>query len=331
MKIILEYVWLDGHMNLRSKYKTMNWNSELTLDDIPIWNYDGSSTFQATTENSEVLLLPVAYYKNPFFTQKSYLVMCETYEKDGLPTSTNHRHLANQIFTKRLDLEPWFGIEQEYFMTRNNTVLAFEKSIPAPQGHYYCGVGEHIQYRDLVEQHYNYCLYAGLEISGVNAEVAPNQWEYQIGPCTGIDGGDQLWISRYILQKVAEKYGISISFCPKPLSSPWNGSGLHINVSTKKTRDAEGITFIEEYMNQLKLVHHEHLAVYGDNSLRLSGECETSDKNVFSWGYGDRRCSIRIPTQTVQNRCGYFEDRRPASDADPYQATGILFETICRT
>ena len=345
MKLILEYVWLDGRLHLRSKYKTIDWQlpRDFTLQDVPTWNYDGSSTFQANTDQSEIILSPVALYKNPFFqnrTEPSFLVMCNTYTQINnalIPTPSNHRFLALQQFGHdQGQLDPWFGIEQEYFMmdTSGHVPLAFHKvadnnALPVLQGEYYCAVGaQNIQERALAEQHYQYCLYAGLTISGINAEVAPSQWEYQIGPCTGIDSGDQVWMSRYILQKIAEKYRVAISFQPKPLPHPWNGSGLHTNFSTAPTRAPGGLAVIHDYVNRLQPAHQAHLAVYGDNSQRLTGACETSDPNVFSCGYGHRGCSIRIPRETLQRESGYFEDRRPASDADPYQVTGVIFETI---
>ena len=265
--------------------------------------------------------------------------MCDTYTQINnalVPTPSNHRFLALQRFQRdQSQLDPWFGIEQEYFMmnTSGRVPLAFntddDNIRPVLQGEYYCAVGaQNVQERALAEQHYQYCLYAGLTVSGINAEVAPSQWEYQIGPCTGIDSGDQVWMSRYILQKVAETYRVAISFQPKPLPNPWNGSGLHTNFSTAPTRAPGGLAVIHDYVNRLQLAHHAHLAVYGDNSQRLTGACETSDPNVFSYGYGNRGCSIRIPRETLERESGYFEDRRPASDADPYQVTGVIFETI---
>ena len=340
--VILEYVWLDGHSNLRSKYKT-HYVDDININTIrvPKWNYDGSSTYQAETSNSEIILNPVAIYNNPFIRDTpSMIVLCETLknvDSELIPTETNNRYHADKIFKQNRKLEPWFGIEQEYFMMAPNntndsdTPLSFIRTANIkPQGDYYCGVGnQHIMFRKLVEKHYSYCLYAGIKISGVNAEVAPNQWEYQVGPCEGIDAGDMHWVSRYILHKLSEEFNVNISFKPKPIASPWNGSGLHTNFSTTATRDKNGIDVIHKYIELLEPKHMEHLAVYGDNSKRLCGECETSTADKFTCGYGNRGCSVRIPTDTLKNECGYFEDRRPASDADPYNVTSIIFNTCC--
>ena len=339
--VILEYIWLDGHGELRSKYKTV-YVADTDNFDLEEWNYDGSSTAQATTENSEIILKPVRKYKNPFFETScmSYLVLCDTYiiEKGKrTPAKNNYRAAATHIFDQAEGMMPWFGIEQEYFMmatmgtTDSSTPIFFKKGDAVePQGNYYCGVGnQHIILRQLAEKHYLYCLYAGLQVSGINAEVAPNQWEYQIGPVLGVEAADQLWVSRYILHKLSESYNVTICFKPKPMKNPWNGSGLHTNFSTMETRALGGLGKMEEYISKLEKKHVEHITVYGDNSERLSGECETSDIHTFSCGYGNRGCSIRIPTVVLQEKRGYFEDRRPASNADPYRVTSALVETCC--
>ena len=340
--VILEYIWLDGHGKLRSKYKTVYVEDPVRFE-LEQWNYDGSSTYQAETGNSEIILNPVQKYKNPFFEDSciSYLVMCDTYKRENgvlVPTESNYRAAAKVVFDKTMDHMPWFGLEQEYFMmapcktSESSTPLFFAQGGHIePQGQYYCGVGTQSisHYRQLAEKHYLHCLYAGLQISGINAEVAPNQWEYQIGPVMGIEAADQLWVSRYILHKLSEEYRINISFKPKPMKSPWNGSGLHTNFSTAETRALGGLEKMNEYIGKLGEKHKEHIAIYGDNSERLSGECETSDINQFSCGYGNRGCSIRIPTAVMIDKRGYFEDRRPASDADPYRVTGALMATCC--
>ena len=337
--LILEYIWLDGKMNFRSKYKTIKIiDNDLNIDQ---WNYDGSSTYQSDVDDSEIILNPIAFYSNPFFDKgQSLLVLCDTfYEKNGkfIPTMTNRRIIARESFAKNKQLEPWFGIEQEYFMMCNeytypsSTPLFFKNpKQPKEQGDYYCGVGnQNIIMRSLAEKHYLYCISAGLNISGINAEVAPNQWEFQIGPCIGITAGDELMLARYILVKLGEQFGVDICFHPKPIKNPWNGSGLHTNFSTTETRDDDGLTKIHEYIEKLSKKHKEHIIVYGDNSERLNSKCETSDIQIFSSGIGTRNTSIRIPNKVNTDKKGYLEDRRPASNADPYLVIAKLFNTCC--
>ncbi len=334
--IIVEYIWLGGNKELRSKTKVFQ--GTFCLENLPEWNYDGSSTGQAIGSDSEIILKPRAVYKCPFRGDGNYIVMCDTYNRDGTPTDTNKRVEAVERFNKKLEEEPWYGIEQEYFIINPDTgkPLGFPfNGLPNPQGQYYCSVGYGNAYgRELVEEHLSNCVYAGLNISGINAEVAPGQWEYQIGPCTGIDAGDQLWISRYILLRVAEKYGYSISFHPKPMSGDWNGSGCHTNYSTKAMREGvnniTGLEVIDEAILKLEKKHSEHMKVYGnDNNLRMTGLHETSGYDTFSCGRANRGCSIRIPNNTIKEKRGYFEDRRPASNMDPYEVTSIIFETTC--
>ena len=355
---ILEYIWIDGRGNLRSKYRTAypNFHSignsgSITAED---WNYDGSSTHQASTENSEIALIPVAHYANPFFEPgRAFLILCETRRGDGTPTETNFRCDAVKVFENGMgrQIDPWFGIEQEYFIMQARGTQVSDKPllfaqheekmisscrfVPEPQGDYYCGVGTRtVTLRKLAEKHYEYCLQAGLKISGINAEVAPSQWEFQIGPCSCIHAGDELWVARYILHKLSEEFGVCISFKPKPVPNPWNGSGLHTNFSTEESRESQyrkndGLKCIYKYIDRLSKKHAEHLRVYGDNSQRLTGACETSDLNTFSFAAGDRGASIRIPKSVLKAGCGYLEDRCPASDADPYQVIAAIFSSAC--
>jgi glutamine synthetase len=230
------------------------------------------------------------------------------------------------------DQKPWFGLEQEYTLfDQYDKPYGWPKGgFPGPQGPYYCGVGTGKVYcRDVVEAHYKACVYAGVKIAGINAEVLPAQWEFQVGPCVGIDLGDQLWMARYLLERVAEEFGVKISFHPKPISGDWNGAGLHTNVSSEDMRNPGGMKYIEAAIKKLEKRHKEHIAVYGeDNTLRLTGRHETGNIDEFTWGVADRGASIRIPRSVGKEGYGYFEDRRPASNADPYSITGIMVETI---
>jgi glutamine synthetase len=276
-----------------------------------------------------VILKPHSIFPDPFRKgEKSecYIVLCDTYEPNGKPLPTNHRCNAEKIFNASVDEIPWFGLEQEYFILLNSTDKA--SRILALDARHYCGQSSRIE-RAIVEKHMHACLYAGLTISGINAEVSEDQWEFQIGPSTGIRAADQLVVARYLLERVAELYNAGISYYPKP-SSLINGSGCHINFSTASMRAPGGLKVIESCMPKLEKRHKEHIAVYGEhNELRLTGKHETSDINKFSFGVGTRNTSVRIPTQTAKDGFGYFEDRRPASNIDPYKATSIVFKTCC--
>ncbi|KAI9308432.1 hypothetical protein BJ944DRAFT_246577 [Cunninghamella echinulata] len=331
-KIQVEYVWIDAKGNLRSKTKTVD-KVPQTAAELPEWNFDGSSTGQAEGHDSDVLMQPVALYNDPFRGGDNKFAICELFNPDGTPHKTNHRHKAAKIMTLHADAKPWFGIEQEYmlFDPETNKPYGWPKhGFPEPQGKYYCGVGAgKIFGRDIVEAHYRACLYAGINISGVNAEVAPGQFEYQVGPCEGIAMGDELWAARYLLNRVAEDFGIIVEIHPKPIKGDWNGAGCHTNVSTLAMRQDGGLAEIEKAIKKLSKRHFEHIEVYGeDNDQRLTGRHETGHINDFSYGVANRGASIRIPRHVGKEGKGYFEDRRPASNIDPYQVTGIIIESI---
>ena len=347
-KIVLEYIWLDAVNNFRSKTKIVN-EDTINLNDIktlPTWNYDGSSTGQASGTDSEIFLIPYVIFKDPFrrsSTFDSYLVWCGMVDKNSNPLENSTRALAIEIFNSHKDVEPWFGIEQEYFIIEPKTKfpLGFSYSNehvlqqPEPQGKYYCGVGfECALGRNIAEKHMEYCLYAGIKICGINGEVAPGQWEYQVGPCEGIDAGDHLWVSRYILNRIGESHGYDISIHPKPIgkllgpNADWNGSGLHTNFSTKLMREPNGIVHIYKAINRLAKNHHAHMKNYGsDNVLRMSGKHETSSFDRFTFGRANRGASVRIPNVVLHESMGYFEDRRPAANADPYLVTSLILST----
>ena len=333
-KVQAEYVWIGGSgQDLRCKTKTLDAPVK-SLSDLPIWNYDGSSTGQAPGKDSEVYLKPVAFYPDPFRLGHNILVMCEACLPDGqlTPIPSNTRHAAAAVMEKAKDSVPWFGIEQEYtlFESDGRTPLGWPKhGYPAPQGPYYCSVGaENAFGRRIVEAHYRACLFAGIQISGVNAEVMPGQWEYQVGPCEGITSGDQMWISRYIMQRVCEDFGVRVSYDPKPISGDWNGAGCHTNYSTLAMRNEGGYAEIIKAVEKLEKKHEEHIAVYGvGNERRLTGAHETAPITKFSYGVANRGASIRIPRQSKLENKGYMEDRRPASNMDPYVVTAKIVQT----
>lgn len=323
-----EYIWLDGYKpdaNLRSKTKVLQMDSfDGAVAGLPIWSFDGSSTQQAEGHSSDCLLKPVRVYPD---TQRknAYLVVCEVLNADETPHSTNTRATFED------DEDFWFGFEQEYVIMENGLPLGFpEEGYPAPQGPYYCSVGDgNAAGRGIVEEHMDLCLDAGLGITGINAEVMLGQWEYQCFGKGAKKACDDLILSRYLLYRVAEDYGVKIELHPKPVKGDWNGSGMHTNFSNSAMRDKGGKELMEGIMERFAATHEEHIAVYGAyNDQRLTGLHETQSINKFSYGVSDRGASIRVPVSTAENWIGYLEDRRPASNADPYLVVARIIKTV---
>lgn len=332
---ILEYIWIGGDGEIRSKIRVQRDAS------IPEWNFDGSSTGQVEPTNldTEIILQPRATYYHPLLSsckecEDAIIVLCDTWNPDGTPHSTNSRHDASLFFASVINDEPWFGLEQEYFLL-NNASKGRETGgrgfghIFVQDGDHYCGQDVSPEERKIVVEHLHACIQAGLTISGLNAEVARNQWEFQIGPVEGISAGDQMIVARFLLERIAEKYEHSVLYYPKPRSDI-NGSGCHINFSTAKMRvPGTGIEHIHSAINNLSKFHVETLKSYGKgNERRLTGKHETSSMDTFSYGVGTRNTSIRIPNSTINMGGGYFEDRRPAANIDPYAATYALTKAV---
>jgi glutamine synthetase len=333
-KVIAEYIWIGGSgQDIRCKARSLD-GPVSSPSELPEWNFDGSSTGQAPGHDSEVIIKPRAIFPDPFRGGDNILVLCDCYTPAGEPLPSNTRYPAAKVFSdpKVSETIPWFGLEQEYtlFKSDGRTVIGWPKGgYPQPQGPYYCAVGaDRVFGRAVVEAHYKACLYAGVKISGVNAEVMPGQWEFQVGPCEGISQGDHMWIARYILNRVAEEFGLIVSIDPKPIPGDWNGAGMHTNYSTEAMRSEGGYAKILEAIKLLEKKHFEHIKVYGEgNERRLTGKHETANMNQFSYGVANRGASIRIPRQAEAEGKGYFEDRRPASNADPYVITMMIAKT----
>jgi len=331
------YVWIDGSgQTMRCKTKTVD-KVPQQPSDLPIWNFDGSSTEQAEGNNSDVYIHPVALYNDPFRKAPNKIALCETYTFDGEACKTNLRKTCNEVMSMEnvKSTHPWFGIEQEYtLLDIDGQPLGWPKmGFPGPQGPYYCGVGAGKVFgREIMECHYKACIYAGVKIAGENAEVMPSQWEFQVGPCEGIQMGDDLWMARYILERVAEDFNVIVSFDPKPIPGDWNGAGCHTNYSTLAMREEGGMKDIKEAIEKLSLRHDWHIAQYDptgglDNARRLTGLHETASIKQFSSGVASRCSSIRIPRQCAADNKGYLEDRRPASNCDPYKVTEAVVRT----
>jgi glutamine synthetase len=333
-KIFAEYIWMDGKKptaKLRSKTKVLD-GPVREVKDIPDWGFDGSSTEQAEGHFSDCALRPVYFMPDPIRGEPNILVMCEVLNADGTPHPTNTRSVLRQVAEKYQEHEPWFGFEQEYTLYRKDWPYGWPKDgFPHPQGKYYCGVGSDEVYgRRLVEAHLKDCLKAGFAISGINAEVMPAQWEFQIGVLPPLEAGDQLWLARWILYRHGEDFEMYAKLDPKPMTGDWNGAGGHTNFSTKAMRQDGGLEVINKACEQLGKFHNAHMRVYGaNNDKRLTGKHETCSYKQFRYGVSDRGASIRIPMATANAKKGYLEDRRPAANLDPYQIATALIETTC--
>ncbi len=338
-----EYIWLDGakpSQKLRSKTRILP-DRDHKLEDLPTWGYDGSSTFQADGEDSDLVLKPVHLVHDPIRGEGNYLVLCEVNNPDGTPHSSNSRaHLRGLLDKGASKSEPWFGFEQEYTLMHNGRPLGWpEGGYPAPQGPFYCGVGsDEVFGRELVEEHTLACLEAGIMLFGINAEVMPGQWEFQVG-YRGMEGEtadpltvcDHLVLARWLLFRLGEEHNIAATLDPKPVKGDWNGAGKHTNFSTKEMRDkSTGMSAIENAIKRLGERHAEHIKVYGHGlAERLTGLHETCSITDFRSGVADRGASIRIPRHVADDGYGYLEDRRPGANADPYEVAHILLETVC--
>ncbi|XP_069792172.1 glutamine synthetase-like [Narcine bancroftii] len=334
-QVQVTYVWIDGTgQHVRSKCRTL-YQEPKFVQDVPQWNYDGSSTGQSEGSNSDMYLIPVGIFRDPFTLDPNKLVLCEVRKYNGKPAETNLRYSCKKVMEQAKDAHPWFGLEQEYTLLGidGNPYGWPKNGFPGPQGPYYCGVGADKAYgRDIVEAHYKACLYAGVKITGTNAEVMPSQWEFQVGPCEGIEMGDHLWMARFILHRICEDFGVVATLDPKPMTGNWNGAGCHANFSTESMRKPGGLKYIEEAIEKLSKKHSYHIQLYDprggmDNCRRLTGQQETSSISDFSAGIANRGASIRIPRQVGHDQYGYFEDRRPAANCDPYIVTEALVRT----
>ncbi|MCG8701917.1 MAG: glutamine synthetase beta-grasp domain-containing protein [Bacteroidales bacterium] len=326
----LEYIWLDGYkptQTMRSKTLVVA-DFSGKLEDCPMWSFDGSSTEQAEGNASDCLLKPVYICEDP---QRSngYLVMTEVLNHDGTPHVSNGRATIEDD-----DNDYWFGFEQEYVLwdLDHHTPLGFPAPgyYPPPQGPFYCSVGAEFNVgRNLVEEHLDACIEANLNIEGINAEVMKGQWEYQIFAKGAKEAGDQIWIARYLAERVGEKYGVRVNLHPKPVDGDWNGSGMHANFSNSAMRDLGDESVFTKICEEFGKHIQEHISVYGaDNDKRLTGRHETQSIDKFSYGVSDRGASIRIPIGTIEDGWkGRLEDRRPASNADPYKVAAVIIKS----
>jgi len=337
MRIKAEYLWLDGteptpHIRSKTKILDVQEGADLSEIEVPEWGFDGSSTNQAAGHSSDCILKPVFTCWDPLRNNgmnKHILVLNEVFQAKNVPHATNKRLKLREAVAKANGHEFWFGIEQEYTFFKDGRPLGFPiNGVPEPQGKYYCGAGADKVYgREIVEEHLNACLAAGLSVCGINAEVMPGQWEFQVGAVGPLEAADHLIVARYLMDRIGEKYGVSVSLSPKPKEGDWNGAGAHTNFSTKAMR--EGQADFHHIAKKMEAKHQEHIAVYGaGNNLRLTGKHETCDIYTFRHGVSDRGASIRIPLHVHEAGRGYLEDRRPAANMNPYLVLSKIIETV---
>jgi glutamine synthetase len=327
-----EYIWIDGEQptqQLRSKTRIVSVEDRLSLDPnaYPSWGYDGSSTYQASGGDSDLILKPVRVVRDPIRKGGSVLVLCEVFSPNGEPHETNTRARLRRVLENGAsDLDPWVGFEQEYTLFEGDTPLGFARGASRrPQGPYYCGIGaDRIFGRDLIEAHTDACLDAGLMLYGINAEVMPGQWEF-------LNVSDHLMLARWLLRRLGEQFGIEPRFDPKPAKGDWNGAGNHTNFSTREMRDPRtGMAAIRDAIDRLSENHERHIQNYGHGLAdRLTGHHETCAIHEFRSGVADRGASIRVPRSVAIEGCGYLEDRRPGANCDPYLVCEQLLTTIC--
>ncbi len=325
-----EYIWIDGTEPsplLRSKTKIVADGKE-----PGIWGFDGSSTNQASGDNSDCVLNPVWSCPDPLREPGDRLVMCEVLLPDMSPHYTNTRRACAEAAEHYAAHEPMFGLEQEYTFLQDARPLGWPlNGYPAPQGPYYCGVGgDKMPGRDIVERHTKACMKAGIAIEGTNAEVMMGQWEFQIGILPPPEIGDQLWVARWLLFRIGEDFGVWATLEPKPIIGDWNGAGCHTNFSTKAMREDGGWDAIIAGCEALGEKVDEHVENYGFGiERRLTGAHETQHYSKFSYGTSDRGASIRIPWQVARDQKGWLEDRRPNANMDPYVVSRLMVNTIC--
>ena len=338
--VVAEYVFIDGFGITRSKTRIIKGKlvqgqeARGLMFSVDVWNIDGSNTGQSDIGNSDIIIMPRALFNDPFNESSNCiqycLALCDVMNVDGSPHPSNSwaelfRVILQLGENKIKDEDPWFGIEQEYILYDASTSLPYkwqQSTYYSKQGPFYCGVGGNVAFgREIAVEHMNKCIIAGIAICGVNGEVAPAQWKFQIGICNPISICEHLWIARYILARVAESYGAYISYDLKPIGSIWNSLSAHTNFSTASMRNEGGLSVIKATIEKLADKHKEHIAVYGSGN-------ETSNLDKFTYGEFGHNSSVRIPVNVLAEGCGYFEDCRPSANADPYLVVAKILETV---
>lgn len=326
----LHYVWLDAAGKLRSKLKITEKQIN-TLEQCPDWSFDGSSTEQATGDNSDCILKPARLYKQTAIyggisdvVGVPKIVLCEVFDSEDKPHESNHRR---QLFKDMVETEGsetiWAAFENEFTFMQDGLPLGFNAL--AEQGPYYCGLGSnHVQGRDCIMKAIEEMEKYGLTITGHNVEVLTGggQHEYQLFSDYALKLCDDDIVSKFLLHLTTEGYDYYASFDTIPVAGPFNKNGKHLNFSTAEMR--EDYAAVEQFCKDFGPVYHKYKHLTGDdNKARLSGDYETADYDVYSYGIADRGATIRIPPSM-----DYVEWRSPAASADPYEIMSVMLKAV---
>ena len=326
--ILATYVWQDVRQHTRCKYKT------LALGETPpIWNCEGDGG------EPEVLLIPVCVIRDPFFVSNpaDIVVLCECNSPlTGGPTETNTRRGAKTIFDKGRNVHPAFGLSQEYVLCDAKTLQPwkwnefFEKSPLSRSDASYCGIGTGaVIGREIALKHYRACVYAGLTMSELCTTGLPSQWRFEMGPTEGLRASDELLLARFFLDSLCEQNALKPLYHPKP-KRKCRGSACTVKYSNDQTRKEDGLTEILLIVHSLSESHAEHMPHFGkDNEKRLDGT-DASSFHEFVYGTGDKKASVNIPSIVFFEKKGYFEDRRPGANCDPYAVTALIHEAAVK-
>ncbi|KAK9832481.1 hypothetical protein WJX81_000192 [Elliptochloris bilobata] len=337
-KCLAEYIFVGGNgSDLHSKSRVLDAKPK-SVEELRPWHFDGSQTGQAPASSSAVYLRPRAIYPDPVRGGDHILVLCDTYTPPTVESDSgaqqmqlhpsNNRAPCERVMRAAASSAPVFSCEQQYSLLDPKTgwPVGLPEGSMAGTSNSYCASGAALASgRDFQDAHLRACMHAGVRISGGHAEAAVGQWSYCVGPCRGIELGDQLWISRFILLRMADQFRTRASFEPKPVPGDWQGNGAHVKVSTRETREAgRGWFAVQEHVRRLGAAHGQHLMAYGAGAAARLGPSALT----FRAGMEDRRAAVRIPTTVLVNQCGWYEDRRPAANMDPYLVTMLL---VCTT
>ncbi|GAX81512.1 hypothetical protein CEUSTIGMA_g8940.t1 [Chlamydomonas eustigma] len=346
-KILVEYVWLGSSgSDLRSKSRVFDTRPS-SVDDVPMIAVDGGS-YDQHPEGQEVFLKPRKLFRDPFRAGDHLLVLCDSFKTNVNsslrnqnssctlePSNSNSRAPCEETLNQASAHLPIFAAEQEYCILASSTVPSSTPAwpyahLPDPCKPYMSvpGLSEanklktYASGRHLAERHLQACLHAGIKITETSQRTSPaaRLWSYKLGPLLGVDLADQLWMSRFILLRLSEEEGLSVSFDPTAVGGA--GARCNMKYSTSETRNpGGGLSCIQLHLELLESAHLLHLLAY-------SKGCVSSRSLGFEVGVGgSKEPTLVVPSKTLILKAGHYVDQRPPSNVDPYLAIMVLVST----